>query len=459
LKKYALLVAMTASCLTPFMGSSVNLAAPSIGREFNTSALMLSWVVTSYILASAAFLVPFGRLADIVGRKRIFLIGMAVFSLSSLLCGLARTVEALIVFRVIQGVGSSMMFGTSVAILTSVFPPQERGRVLGLTAAMAYTGLSLGPVLGGSINHNLGWQYIFYLNALIGALIAYLSATKLRGEWAGARGESYDLIGSVLYSLGLLLFMYGLSSMAVSVTARFMLGAGLVVLAIFARQQMGSPYPILNMMVFSQNITFTFANLAALLNYSANFAVTFLLSLHLQVVAGYDSQTAGLILLSQPVVMALLSPFAGRLSDRVEPRLVSSLGMVLTTLGLLVFCFLSANTPVWEVAGNLVLLGIGFALFSSPNSNSIMGSVERRFYGVAASTLSTMRLTGQAISMAIVTLMLALYLGSGKLVPAYSDLLVRSARMSFAVFAGLCLVGVFASLARGSLRERPEPGL
>jgi len=454
LKRYALLVAITASFLTPFVGSAVNLAVPSIGEEFNSSALMLSWVVTSYILASAAFLVPFGRLADIVGRKRIFLTGMTVFSLSSLLCGLAWTVEALIAFRVIQGVGSSMMFGTSTAILTSIFPPQERGRVLGLNAAMVYTGLSLGPVLGGSINHNLGWHYIFYLNSLVGALITYFSAVKLKGEWAGARGEHFDLIGSVLYSMGFLLFMYGLSSMAVSVTARFMLGAGLAVLVIFARQQMVSRYPLLNMVLFSQNITFTFSNLAALLNYSANFAAGFLLSLHLQVVMGHDSQTAGLILLSQPVVMALLSPFAGRLSDRVEPRLVSSLGMALTTLGLLLFCFLRTDTPVREVVGNLVLLGIGFALFSSPNTNAVMGSVESRFYGVASSTLGTMRLTGQATSMAVVTLMLALYLGSGKLVPAYSDLLVRSLRTSFSVFAALSLAGVFASLAGRNLREK-----
>ncbi len=450
LKRITLIVACTASFITPFMGSAINLAIPSIGREFNSSALLLGWVASSFLLASAAFLVPFGRLADIVGRKKVFTLGIVLFALSSVLCGLSWSIGSMIAFRALQGVGSAMIFGTGMAILTSVFPPQERGKVLGITVATVYTGLSLGPVLGGILNHNLGWQSIFYLTALVAMVVLVLVMYGLKGEWAGARGEQFDYTGAALYSAGLVSFMYGISSISESAWAKYLLAAGFVVLVAFVRYELRVRQPVLNLTLFSKNITFAFSNLAAFINYSATFAVGFLLSLYLQVVMGYDSQAAGFILLSQPVLMAVLSPFAGTLSDRVEPRIVSSLGMALTTIGLFIFCFLTATTPLWLVIINLALLGTGFALFSSPNTNSVMGSVEKRFYGVASSTLGTMRLTGQAVSMAIVTLLLALYVGNVQLSQANAASLVQGTRAAFIVFTVICFGGVFASLARGN---------
>ncbi|AGL00334.1 MFS transporter [Desulfoscipio gibsoniae] len=450
-KRHTLITITMASFLTPFMGSAVNLAIPSIGEQFNAGAMHLSWVVTSYILASAAFLVPFGRFADIVGRKKVFIAGMIFFTLSSLLCGLAASVEMLIAFRLLQGIGSAMVFGTAMAILTSVFPPQERGKILGINVATVYTGLSLGPVLGGTLNHNLGWPSIFYLCVLIGLAVIIMSLTKLKGEWAGARGESYDITGAVLYSVGLVAFMYGISSITTATWSGYLLIAGLIILAIFIWHEMKTEFPVLNIKLFSRNITFTFSNLAALINYSATSAVGFLLSLYLQVVMGYNSQQAGFILLSQPVLMALLSPFAGKLSDRVQPRVVASWGMTLTTLGLFIFVFLTEQTPIWFVLINLALLGIGFALFSSPNSNAIMGSVEKKFYGIASSTLGTMRLTGQAISMAIATLIMAMFIGHVELNQADVSLLTKSIKTAFIVFAATCLAGIFASLARGNI--------
>lgn len=450
LKKYALITVMVASFSTPFMGSAINLAIPSIGQEFNSSALMLSWVVSSYLLATAAFLLPFGRLADIFGRKKVFILGVITFTLSSFLCGMAWSIQALIGFRILQGIGSAMTFGTGMAILTSVFPPQERGRVLGINVATVYTGLSLGPVLGGAMNQHLGWESIFFLNTIIG-FATYVSATRLKGEWAGAKGESFDTTGAFLYMAGLVAFLYAFSSIATSVLAKYILVFGLGLIVLFIRHEMRSAQPLINMRLFSQNITFAFSNLAALINYSATFAVTFLLSLYLQVVMEYSSQTAGFILLSQPIVMALLSPFAGSLSDRVEPRIVSSWGMGLTTIGLFFLGFITRGTPLWFVVINLMLLGTGFALFSSPNMNAIMGSVEKRFYGVASSTSGTMRLIGQAISVATATLIIDLYVGSAQLSPATAHLLLKSVNVSFIVFAVTCIGGIFASLARGNI--------
>ncbi|MEW6622827.1 MAG: MFS transporter [Bacillota bacterium] len=451
LKKTALAIVTMGSFLTPFMSSSINLALPSIAKEFASGTFLLSWVATSYILASAAFLVPFGRLADIIGRKKIFTLGVFIFLISSILCGLAWSIETLIFFRMIQGLGGAMIFGTSMAILTSIFPPQERGRVLGLNVAAVYIGLSLGPVLGGAINHNLGWHYLFFLPALICLPLAYFLLFKLPGEWKGAEGEKYDLTGAVLYAVGISAFIYGFSSVTASPWAKYILVLGLVFLAVFIRYAMKLEQPVLNLRLFSGNKTFAFSTLAALINYSATFALGFILSIYLQIIMGFTSQGAGLILLSQPVMMALLSPFAGKLSDIAEPRLVASLGMGLCTLGLLVFAFININTPLWLIVLNLIVLGMGFALFSSPNSNAAMGAVEKRFYGVASATLGTMRLIGQAISMAIVTLILAIYVGNMELSLAPGDLIIKGSKITFIVFAVLCLCGIFPSLARGNI--------
>jgi len=451
IKKHTLLTITMASFLTPFMGSAMNLAIPSIGAQFNASALQLSWVLTSYILASAAFLVPFGRLADIVGRKKVFITGVISFSLFSLLCGLATSVEMLIFFRVLQGIGSAMVFGTAMAILTSVFPPQERGKILGINVATVYTGLSLGPVLGGALNHNLGWQSIFYFCVLISLAVVVLSLACLKGEWLGAQGESYDLTGAILYAVGLVTFMYGISSFTTTSWAGYLLAGGLVILAVFIRHELKTAYPVLNLKMFSGNVTLTFSNLAALINYSATFAVSFLLSLYLQVVQGYNSQQAGFILLAQPLLMAVLSPFAGKLSDRVQPRVVASWGMALSTLGLVIFVFLTEQTPVWFILINLALLGTGFALFSSPNSNAVMGSVEKRYLGIASSTLGTMRLVGQAISMALATLIIAMFIGNVEFNQADVHQLTKSINTAFIVFAITCIAGIFASLARGNV--------
>ena len=457
LRKATLISASTAAFLTPFMGSAVNLAIPNIGLEFNASATLLSWTVSSYLLITAALLLPFGRLADMVGRKKVFVTGLAIFTLGSLLCAVAWSIQSLIVFRLLQGIGGAMIFGTSMAILTSVFPPQERGKVLGYNVAAVYTGLSLGPVLGGVLNHQLGWRSIYYVIVLLGAAAFVITSTKLKGEWLGAEGERFDTAGTVLYMIGLVAVLYGFSTIATSPWAKYILALGLVVMVLFVRHELREKHPILNMKLF-KNVGFAFSNLAALINYSATFAVGFLLSLHLQVVMGINSQSAGLILLSQPIIMAVLSPFTGRLSDRVEPRLIASWGMGLTTLGLFILVFISKSTPVWLIILNLALLGTGFALFSSPNSNAIMGSVEKRFYGVASSTLGTMRLIGQAVSMAVATLFIDLYVGTAELSPAYAGQIITSVKFSFVVFAIMCLFGIYASLARGKIITGAERG-
>jgi EmrB/QacA subfamily drug resistance transporter len=438
------------------MGSSINIALPSISHDLAMDAVSLSWVATTYSLAAAMFLVPFGRLADIVGRKKIFLAGVVVYMVTTFLNGISRSGSALIIFRALEGIGSAMIFGTGVAILTSVFPPGERGRALGINVSAVYLGLSLGPFLGGLITQYLGWRSIFFSTLPVGALILLLGQWKLQGEWAEAKGEHFDLAGSILYALSLVLVMYGLSQLPAP-WGGVLIAVGLASLVVFVIFESRIPSPVLNVQLFRQSTVFALSNLAALINYSATSASGFLLSLYLQNVKGLTPQLAGIVMISQPVMQAIFSPLAGRLSDRVEPRFVASAGMGLAVVGLFLFSSISASTSIPYIIACLILLGLGFALFSSPNTNAVMSCVERKCYGVASATLGTMRLIGNMLSMGLASLVFALIIGRVQITPEIIPLFVKSARTIYSIFTVLCLVGVVASLARGKVRPAAAP--
>jgi EmrB/QacA subfamily drug resistance transporter len=438
------------------MGSGINVAMPFIAKEFSLSAVAIGWVVTAYMLAAALFLVPFGRLADLVGRKRIFALGIGVNIAGTAVAALAPSVFFLILGRAVQGVGGAMIFGTGVAILTSVYPPGERGRALGLNTAAVYTGLSLGPVLGGFLVHAWGWRSVFWATVPIAAAALGFTLLRLKREWAEARGEGFDFKGSLIFGSGLVSLMYGFSRLP-SVLGFMLTGAGFLALAGFVLFELQAKVPLLDLRLFGKNRIFAFSNLAALFNYSATSAVAFLMSLYLQYIKGLPPQKAGLVLLAQPVIMALSSPFAGKLSDRSEPRLIASFGMGLSVVGLLLFSSLRAGTGFGFIVGSLVCLGLGFGLFSSPNTNAIMSSVEKRHLGIASAALGTMRLSGQMLSAGITMMIFALVMGRATIQPSVYPQFLRSLRIAFVFYALLCVAGIFASLARGN-RDRPAGG-
>ena len=451
-KKAVLIVATMGSFFTPFMGSSINIALPTIGREFAMDAVLLGWVATSYLLTAAVFLIPFGRLADIYGRKKIFAWGIVIYTVAALLSAVSISGIMLISSRILQGMGGAMIFGTGVAILTSVFPVGERGKALGINVAAVYLGLSLGPFIGGILTQNFGWRSIFLVNVPLGLVVIALVFWKMKGEWAEAKGDKFDIRGSIIYSLALVSVMYGLSILP-AVWGAVLILIGVVGLLVFVRWEKKVRSPILNINLFRNNRVFAFSNLAALINYSATFAVAFLLSLYLQYIKGISPQNAGLILVSMPAVQAIFSPLAGRLSDKIEPRILASAGMALTTAGLSLFIFLNEDTTLGFIISTLILLGFGFAFFSSPNTNAVMSSVENRSYGVASATLATMRQVGMTLSMGIAMLLFSIYIGRVEITPEYYPLFLKSIKPAFIIFAVLCFGGIFASLARGKVRR------
>jgi len=448
----ALIIASMSSFLTPFMISSVNIALPAVGEEFKTDAVMLSWVATSYLLAASVSMVPFGKLADIYGRKKIFLIGQIIVTITSLLAAISVSVPMLIAFRVFQGIGGAMVFATGIAILTSVYPPQERGKVLGIAVAAVYIGLSCGPFFGGWLTQHFSWRSIFLINTPLGLSIILLVVWKLKGEWTGAEGDEFDLTGSVIYGLGIVAIMYGITIIP-SLASIWVILAGMLALVGFVKWETRVRYPVFEVNLFIENRTFSFSCLAALINYSATFAVAFLLSLYLQYIKGLTPQAAGVVLIAQPLVMAVFSPLAGKRSDKIEPRVIASLGMALTTLGLILLALINHHTTLLFVVLSLMVLGFGFALFSSPNMNAIMSSVAKKYYGIASGSVATMRLLGQMLSMGIATLVIALFIGRVPITPDLYPLLITSVKVAFIISAGLCAVGIFFSLYRGNLRS------
>ncbi len=451
-KRFVLIAATLGSFLTPFMGSSINIALPTIGGELEMDAVLLGWVATAYLIAAAMFLVPFGRVADIHGRKKVFTVGILMYTIASLLCGFSSSASMLIAFRVLQGIGGAMIFGTSVAIITSVFPVGERGRALGINVAAVYIGLSVGPFAGGFLTEHFGWRSVFYANVPLGLLVLALIVWKMKGEWATARGEKFDIPGSIIYGIMLVAIMYGFSRLP-EMLGGWLILLGVIALAVFVWWETRVKSPVLNINLFRKNVVFALSNLAALINYSATFAVSFLLSLYLQYIKGFSPDIAGSVLIAAPVMQAIFSPLAGRLSDAIEPRVLASAGMGLSAVGLVMFIFLGHDAHLAYVVVSLVILGFGFALFSSPNTNAVMSSVENRLYGVASATLATMRQVGMMLSMGVAMLLFAVYIGRVQITPEYYDEFLISMRVAFIIFACLCFGGIFASLARGRVQR------
>jgi MFS family permease len=447
LKKSVLLVTTFAAFLAPFLGSAVNLALPSIGKELHANAISLGWVISSYILSTAIFLMPFGKLGDIIGRKKVFSSGILLFTVSTFLIIFSRDIVSLIILRIIEGFSSAMIFGTSLAIISSVYKPGERGKAMGINITSTYLGLSCGPVIGGILTQYLGWRSIFAFLVPFGVISLILIKRKIKTEWAEAGDERFDWRGSFIYGGALASFMYGFSRLPSSV-GWLCIAAGVIMAGVFILAEKKISNPVFDISLILQNRVFAFSGLAALINYSATSAIGFFMSLYLQYLRGLDARTAGLIMISQPIAMTLLSPLAGKLSDKRNPGEIASLGMGITACGLILLCFITEATPDFIVVLLLLLMGIGFGFFSSPNSNAIMSSVEKRHLGIASGVVGTMRMVGQMMSMGIAMMLISLYIGRQSINPATYPGLISAMRTGFIIFSMLSVLGIFASLAR-----------
>ncbi len=456
-KQISILVIVAASSFFgTFLISSVNIALPAIEKDFGLDAVTLSWVVTSFLLSTAMFLLPVGRWGDLSGIRRLYKTGMVIFTVSSLLSGFATSGYWLIAMRFLQGIGAAFSSTTGAAILVSAFLPQHRGRVLGMSVSGVYLGLAFGPFFGGFLTQYLGWRSIFFMASGFGLLITIIGFLFLgKDEIQQKARTKLDFKGTVFYMLGLVSLTYG-SARIPQIFGWSLMGAGVLFLIIFWMLENRSENPVLETRLFTHNRLFAFSNMAALINYSATFSIIFLLSLYLQKVKGLSPRDAGSILVAQPIVMALFSPVTGRLSDKIQPRYLATIGMTMCTIGLAAFAFLSETTPIVLIVVLLFWVGTGFALFSSPNMNTIMSSVQKNQLGLASGSASTMRVVGQIVSMTIATLFFAFLFNKQAVETVANPLFLKALRLGFITFATISLAGIYFSFNRGKMEREHE---
>ena len=389
---------------------------------------------------------PVGKLADLTGRKRMFVSGMVAFAVVALVSTFSPSASVLIAMRVLLGVSTAMLYACTTAIVALAYPLAERGRAFGVQVAATYLGLTLGPVLGGVITGALGWRWVFVVTGILAAVNSFLAWWAMRGiEWREVRRGHFDVVGSLLWAVALTVLLIGVSLLP-GVLAAVLVAAGVVGVAAFVWRETRAEEPLLDLDLFRKSRVLSFSSAAIFINYAATFAVVFVMSTYLQYNRGLKEEEAGLILISAPLVQTIFSLVAGRLADRFQARLLAAAGMAVCVVGLGSLAFLGEDTAYWYIVLMLGVLGLGFAFFSSPIMHSVMGSVERRHSSVASAIIATMRMTGQNVSMGIVTVILTVLVGRKTIeVVDYPDLLT-SVRLIFAVLAGLCVLGVAASL-------------
>ncbi|MFN8623352.1 MAG: MFS transporter [Chloroflexota bacterium] len=454
------------SLMATLDGSIINIALPAIQQDFGVDLTTVEWVVVAYLLVVGSLLLPMGRLGEVATFKRVYLAGFAVFTVASVLCGAAPGIAALVLFRVLQGIGAAMIMAMGPAIVARTFGPAERGRALGLNTMSVSLGLTLGPVLGGILTQAATWRAIFLINLPIGIIAIVWAARILPVEKRGGE-QSFDLRGAALSGLALFCFLLALSEgdgwgWTSPLTLGLVLTA-IVLAAAFVVVERRSVQPLVDLALFRIR-PFAAGLASAILAFAGLFTATFLLPFLLQQTAGFTPAEAGLLLVSVPIAMAIVAPFSGSASDRYGSRRPASLGITLMTLALLSLTQLPVGFGVWDLEWRLVLLGIGQGLFFSPNSSAVLGSVPGRRVGTASGTLAQMRVVGQslgiALSAAIVAARMPQYLAAlpGNGGPEATALAMSAAiHDAFLVAAVLCAGGIVTSLLRGSGTPRLAP--
>ena len=452
-RKWWLVAALgIANLMASLDGSVVNTSLPLIMRSFGGPLSSIEWVMMAYLLTTVSLLLTFGRLGDILGHKRIYVCGFGVFILGSALCGVAPSVWWLVAFRALQAGGAAMLMANSAAILTNAFPANQRGQALGLTGTAVSIGLMLGPSLGGYISDRFGWPWIFYINVPIGIVATLLALLVIPASKSAAqRREGFDPAGTITVGAGMTLLLLGLSHGQdwgwSSPTVIVMLGLALVLLVTFVWIERRVRFPMLDLNLFGNRL-FSAANSATLIIYICVYSVTFMMPFYLLQGRGFTPTTTGLLISGMPLAMAVVAPFSGALSDRVGSRLPSSLGMAITTLGLVALALIGPDTTNESLLLRLMLVGLGVGIFVSPNISAILGSVPPQQRGVASGIASMGRNAGMVMGVAIAGAVFNA--GLARWTPVAPDMaLFNSIREAFIAAAAVGAIGTVVSLMRG----------
>jgi len=442
-KNLLLLICTVLSFFTVFAVNAVTIVIPTIAAEYHMSNIMQNWITIIFLLVVAVLSVPAGQITGKYGLRKVTIISTILFIIISIVNVLVTSQEQFLACRLILGIALAFINVTSMAMIVSAFPPEERGTALGINITGVYIGLSLSPVLGGILNYNLGWRSVVLFGVPFLFVILALLLTTIKDEWITFEGIPIDIKGALSYGVGMALFMYGFTILNTQM-GMILTVLGVIILIVFAVIEMRQDHPVFDIRFF-KNHKFLSANFASLCAYLATYAVTTILNYHLQYIKGFDSQTAGLILLVAPLCQVVFAPIAGRLSDRFVPQILAAIGMALGTISLFLFSSLDSATSMTFLVAAMIIYGVGFGLFSPPNTNVIMGSVPPNDTSIASASVATMRTVGQAMSMGILTLVFAFIMGDVPIIEQYYPLLIQSCQITCIICVVLCILSVFAS--------------
>jgi EmrB/QacA subfamily drug resistance transporter len=391
----------------------VNVALPSIEKDLHISIAELEWIVTAYALVFAALLITGGKLADMFGRRRIFVVGLAIFTLSSLACGFAPSASFLIGARAVQGIGAALMSPATLSIITATFPPKERGQAIGIWAGVSALALAIGPLVGGLIVDNIGWNWIFFVNVPVGALGILVSHLVIRESRDTSHEQSIDLPGLLASGLGLFSLSYALIEGNrhgwASAEILGLFGAAAVLIVAFVMLESRQRLPMLDLSLFKIS-SFAGANIVAMLVSLGMFGVFFFVSLYVQNILGYTPTKAGAIFLPMTCLIIVIAPIAGRASDRIGGRWLMGGGMTILGISLLFYQRVGLHSTFWTLLPAMILGGIGMAMTMSPMTSVAMGSVPVDKAGVGSGVLNSFRQVGGSLGIALIGAILASYL-------------------------------------------------
>ena len=444
LESYVVFVSFITSFFAVFLSNGIIIGVPAIASEFAMNNVIQNWVPTIFFLVVAVFTVPAGQISGKFGLKKSLLIGVLVYLIASIGACLSFSTESFFIFRILQGAGVAFLNVSAMAMIVQAVKPQNRGKALGFTVTGVYLATSLSPVICGFLVQNLGWRSMFYFVIPFLVLCILLMIFKIPGEWKTYEKDKIDKIGSMIYGFGILAFIYGFTTLATP-NGLILTVVGLALLVVFGLYELRQKSPVFNMNLF-KNKKFTSSNIAALCSYIAVMVVTTILNYHFQYVRGWNAQMAGLILIVTPIIMAILAPNTGKLSDRIHPQKLAAVGMAIASVAMFILVFLNNDMPVYMVVIAMILQGVGMGLFSSPNMNAIMSSVPPKDAPTASASQATMRTIGQTMSLGLLTLVFALVMGNLPLSSQYADLIIQSSQMICTISLCACILSIFASL-------------
>lgn len=434
--------------LTPLGMAAVNVAIPSMASELSASATQVGWLPTIYILSNVAALLPMGKLADMYGRKKIYLLGLILSVVAAGFAGLSQHMELILFWRFVQGLSAAMIFGTGIAIVSEEVSSEKRGWALGIVASSVYVGLTMAPAVGGALTQYFGWRAVFLFQVpLFLILIAYITV-YMTGEWKSEAPGKFDYKGSTLFIVFASSFVVGMSLLP-QLLGITLIALSIIALLLFILHQRRSVSPLIRVQLFVEKPIFSFSLGTSFFMYGSNFATFFLISLYLQFILQLSPIVSGNILLLQALAMAFIAPLAGKLSDKYQARNLASIGTFIVLIGYCLMRQIDTGTSSYYVGGAFFIIGIGFALFSTPNNNAIMGAVSKNEIGIASSSMNLARTIGNLVGMSIVNLILHLMIGARPISIETNTQLMISIYYALNMSIGFVAIACCLSMARG----------